>query len=271
MSYSPLLAGGSGSDLKGEYEQPERWWKRCLEPTQELSGKQYFWIWQNTILTCWVTFGVSFLSGYLLIGFKPRPTLNDMLLNFFGTALLTPLLNWTIGTTLMSAEVLLGRVAVIDSRGLPWWPKEVDHSIPFTGRRWWLCTSDTVLRPSYYPPTKNWAEFFVVYLQRLASHISRSLPWVIISIVISVPILYIFSLFMYGEVMYDAYPQPQLLTSVQAVGIALFTTPVWARMVLANLGSKLVHDDTYNDFMHDVDFMQDTDEVDTPFSDNNAA
>lgn len=256
MSYSPLLAGGDGRDPKNGYQNLStgRWWKRCLEPTTQLSGRQHFWIWQNTILTCWVTFGVSFLVGYLMISFKPTPSLNDMLMNFFGTALLTPTLNWLFCTTLMSGEVLLGRVAVIDSREVSWWPRESEpHSVPFTGRRWWFTTSDLVLRPSYYPPTKSWGKFAAQYLRRFFIHISRSFPWVLASIGITVPIFYIFSLLMYGKVMLDSYPQPQLLTSIQAVVIALFTTPIWARIVLANLGSRLVHDDGYNDFIGDID------------------
>lgn len=253
MSYAPLLAGENGRDLKDEFQNTSRWWMKCLEPTTKLTAKQYFWIWQNTVLTCWGTFGVSFLLGYLMLTYKPKPTLEDMLHYFISTAFLTPLLNWIICTTLMSGEVLLGRVAVVDSRELPWWPKEDQpHSVPFKGWRWWFTTSDLVLRPSYYPPTKTWCEFFSLYAYRFGSHASRAIPWIFVS-QFTVVVFYVFSRLMYGNVMYDSYPQPQLLTSIQAVVIALFTTPIWARMVLANLGSKLVHDESYVDFMQDVE------------------
>mmetsp|Transcript_611 Transcript_611/g.1009 ORF Transcript_611/g.1009 Transcript_611/m.1009 type:complete len:273 (-) Transcript_611:120-938(-) len=253
MSYSPLLAGDNGRSTKDEWQNTTRWWMRCLEPTVKISAKQRFWVWQNTVLTCWVTFGVSFLVGYLMLSYKPTPTLEDMLMNFIATALLTPILNWSIGTTLMSGEVLLGRVAVVDSRELPWWPKEVNpHSVPFKGWRWWFTTSDLVLRPSYYPPTKTWCEFFQQYSRRLGCHVVRSAPWIVLS-QFTVPVFYVFSKLVYGNVMLDDYPQPQLLTSIQAVIIALVTTPIWARMVLANMGSKLVNDESYLDFIHDLE------------------
>jgi len=69
----------------------------------------------------------------------------------------------------------------------------------------------------------------------------------------TVPVFYVFSKLVYGNVMLDDYPQPQLLTSIQAVIIALVTTPIWARMVLANMGSKLVNDESYLDFIHDLE------------------
>lgn len=255
MSYNPLLSevGADYNDSKHSFDVP-RWWKQCLEPTTEFTLRQKFWIWQNTVLTCWASFGVSYMAGYFLLANKPKPTLDDMLLNFIATAFLTPLLNWLIGCTLMSGEVLMGRVAVIDPRNISWWPKETEpQSIPYTGKRWWFTTSDTVLKPPYYPKTNNCCSFTVSYVQRLIMHISRALPWMVASIITTVPVFYVFSLLVYGQHNYNSYPQPQLMTGIQACIISLLTIPLWSRIVLANMGSKLVHDETYIDFTQDID------------------
>jgi hypothetical protein len=65
--------------------------------------------------------------------------------------------------------------------------------------------------------------------------------------------MYGFSAIVYGQDDYNAYPQPQIMTAVQACLISLFTIPIWARIVLANIGSKLVHDDSYVDFTNELD------------------
>jgi hypothetical protein len=254
MAHNPLLSHHDSKEesFLGRRSLAEKWWHHCLEPTTEWSGKQYFWIWQNTVLTCWASFGVSYLVGYLLI--TERQTLDDMLMNYVATAFMTPLLNWIIGGTLMSVEPLIGRVAVIDPRGLRWWPQELEaHDEPFKGRRWWFTPSDLVLEPSYYRKTKTCGGCICSYLQRIAAHVCRALPWVVISITLSVPIMYGFSAIVYGSNDYNAYPQPQIMTAVQALLISLFTIPIWARIALANIGSKLVHDDSYVDFTNELD------------------
>ena len=260
MALNPLLAdhvrdGKEEAFLGRSSLNTPKWWRNCLEPTSEWSGRQHFWIWQSTVLTCWVSFGVSYAVTYLLIAGQPKPDLNDMLLNYFGTAIITPLLNWIIGGSLMTVEIMIGRVAVIDPRSLSWWPDEShsDHSEPFTGKRWWLTPSDIVLEPSYYPKSKTCGGCLLSFLQRLSAHLIRAIPWILMSITLTVPVMYGISILLYGQDNYNAYPQPQIMLSVQTLSISLLTMPLWTRIALANMGSKLVHDETYLDFINDID------------------
>ena len=199
------------------------------------------------------------MSGYFLIANGPDPNLDDMLMNYFATAFMTPFLNWLVGGSFMTFEVLMGRVAVIDSRELPWWPRESQdsHDEVFVGRRWWMTPSDIVLKPSYYHQTHTWGEFFMSFLQRIGTHQLRSAPWIFFSIGITVPLFYVYSLLYYGNDGFNNFPQPQILTGIQAAIISLLTIPIWARIVLANLGSKMVHDGGYLDYMNEIDLTGD--------------
>lgn len=256
MAYNPLLTEEQDDQKEVSFLSlnTPRWWRNCLEPTTEWNFNQRFWIWKSTILTCCVSFGVSYFIGYTMLSSKPKPTLDDMLLNFMATSLLTPLMNWLIGGTLMSGEVLMGQVAVIDPRELRWWPDEAeDHIKPFTGIRWWFTPSDLILQPSYHKNPSTCLGYICSYLKRLIFHLFRSIPWIILAMVLMVPSMYVFSYFVFGQNNYNSYPQPQIMLSVQTLLISLIYTPIWARIVLANLGSKLVHDQSYVDFMVDLD------------------
>jgi hypothetical protein len=261
-AYNPLFAPNDGID-DYTFSQPKhqfsvdklRWWRRCLAPTKAFSCRQKFWMVQTTVVTVGASFGITFAAGCLMMANTRDPSMGKMLFNYTGTAILTPLLNWIISGSLMSMEAILGLVPVIDSREVSWWPREdmMSHGEPYKELRWWLVVSDLVLAPSYYPSTRTWNEFWGSYLNRFLAHVTRAVPWIIVSLLTTVPLFYLFSYYMYKDTGFNNYPQPEFLTAIQSGLITLLMYPIWTQIALVNIGSKLVHDPSYTDHMGGFD------------------
>ena len=57
-----------------------------------------------------------------------------------------------------------------------------------------------------------------------------------------VPIFLLYSWEVYGFDGYNKFPQPQIMTGIQAFIIAIVMTPFWARFALIGMGARLIRD-----------------------------
>lgn len=229
-STSPLLSEvGAISGHNGDFLSDKiRLYQKCKQPTKELNSAQKCWIAKHLVVTSLVVIGVNFGLTRLSMLDKPTPTLWDFPTPMAGTYAVTMLiqvtLNWMIGGSVMTLEVLRGEVEPLEKEAVAWWPAEART-------QWWLDMSD-MTAPSNEHSHLSFCQRFVWSLCRVA-------PWHVYTFVLIWPICVAISWAVWGDDHYNAFPwQPEIMVAVLGVAINIVTLPIWGVIVLAVVGER---------------------------------
>ena len=199
---------------------------KCLKPTKEWSCYQISWVVLQTIVTSSTVFGINF--GLTLLSFTGKEvSLFQFPIPMTGTyaivILATTSANWLISGSLMSLDVVQGRVAPLDPSCFYYWPKKESNWHKFTQISELVC-----------PGASNSS-----FRGRLISHAYKVLPWIAMLFVTLFPISIIISSSVWGDHGYHIFNlQPEIITAVVAVFSVLLTIPFWAIFALGNLGER---------------------------------
>ena len=199
----------------------------CLKPTSQWSRDQRYFLIENTIITSIICFGVNFGLATVAMYSNEPPTLFQfpipMCGNFAITIGLELTMNWWISNTLMSRDVLSGKVAPLNPQCIFFWPRRGSSA------EWWLNCTEVALPTIAGSPL----------CPRMKSHASRVLPWIALFMLTLLPISTGVSYLVWGLDNYKSFPwQGEIMTGVLGVVIVLFTIPFWATMVLGSIGLK---------------------------------
>lgn len=205
-----------------------KWRENCSEPTSEVTREQTLWLIRHTVTGSLVCAGVNFGISYLSFHGEEDPTLwyfpTPISGSFAVTLGLELTLNWLINCTLMTHEVITGKIPAINPRNLWWWPKSPKY-------RWWLNGSDLILVPDKTPS--------MTFCQRLNQHSLRAIPWAVSSFFLTWPLSVFVCWIVWGNNNYNDYPLPEILIALYGVLLVFVTLPFWGLMVLADLGERL--------------------------------
>lgn len=212
----------------------DRWWKKALEPTSTFTSAQINWILIQSIVSSAICFGVNFALCTSAFYGKPDPIFfefpESLVTSYALTVVLEITLNWFISCSVMSIEVLQGKVAPLSPTAVFWWPKEEGSTF-----KWFLDTTALVIQTD--PPTSKW--------QRLWNHIKRGIPWHIYSFAISFPLFCGLTYVFCGNRGYNDFPIPEYLVGMFGVLLVITTGPIWAVMTLTTIGERMIKDNAY--------------------------
>jgi preprotein translocase subunit SecE len=204
--------------------------EKCLEPTSEWTSSQIRFVILQTVLTSIICFGVNFgLATLAMYGNEP-PTLFQfpvpMTGNYAITIGLETTLNWFISGSLMTLDVVNGKVAPIDPQCIWFWPK--------TGSRTeWMLNLGEIVAPMYTNTST---------CTKVNIHSHRLLPWILGLYLTLFPVCVGISYFCWGLDGYKVFPwQGEIITGVLGVIIAVITIPFWAMIALGSIGSRYLH------------------------------
>ena len=207
-------------------EKKSRLNAKCLVPTNEWSWYQISWVVLQTLITSTTVFGINF--GLTLLSFTGKEvSLFQFPIPMTGTyaiaIMATTFANWFISGSLMSLDVINGRVAPLDPKCLYYWPTVESYWRKFTQISEFVCPSAENLSAR----------------RRIYFHALKVLPWIIMLLVTLFPILIIISFCVWGNNGYHIFNlQPEIITGVSAVFSVLITIPIWAIFALANVGER---------------------------------
>jgi hypothetical protein len=210
----------------------DAWNAKCLPVSSEWSRWQKFWVVLQTLLCMITCFGVNFALSYLSFKGEDDPTLwkfpTPMSGSYAVTIFFEMNINWILTTSIMTWDVLQGKVAPISPSAIYGWPKEG------SALRWWFNASDLVI-PSPLQDGQSGS-----CCNRFVTHMKRNTPWMIYAFLATWPISVLFSWLIWGTNGYNDYPLPELLIGGLGSLIALLTIPLWAVLILGDLGDRLL-------------------------------
>jgi hypothetical protein len=207
----------------------EIWQKKCL-PLSPWTHSHTIWLIKHSFLCSLISAGINF--SVCILTFKGE---DDPTLWYFPTPIAGSLavtlglelgLNWIINNSVMTGDVIHGKIAAIQPiQFQKWWPKS-DHFL-----RWWLNGSELVISPNCIPSLS--------FFQRIMNHTYRAFPWGIFAFIITWPISVFICWIFWGNNGYNDFPLPQAIIAVYGMFLALVTVPLWGVMILADLGERL--------------------------------
>jgi hypothetical protein len=222
-----------GMDPQKSLENPliteEPTWKiKCRYPTSTWSKEQKMWILFQTVVGCLIASAVNFGCTTLTFRGEDPPTLWEFPTPMAGTYAVTLgiqlYLNWFVSIILMTSEVASGNVPPIDPQQLAWWPSKSSKL------RWWLGISELALCcEGKTPPSLG---------RRIFNHLHRASPWGIFAFFMTWPIFVLISWLCWGNDGYNSFPLPQILVASFGAFLGLVTTPLWAAVLLADMGDR---------------------------------
>jgi hypothetical protein len=212
-------------------------WAEVLEPTLSWSGRQIAWIVLQTVVGTIICFGASFGICTLAYMGHDAPTTfgpldkSPVAGSFAVTIGLQTLLNWIISGSLMTLDVLKGRVAPRAHGDISWWPTTGTSKAQYFN----LCG---LLIQDQTDNDNNTATAGGI-CHRLLAHVKRAGPWFLLGYLTVFPIFTLACYLLFdgeGVYSYGDFPTPEILTGCVAVVLVWLMTPIWSMSVLIYIG-----------------------------------
>lgn len=200
--------------------ESDSWTSKCLSAEIRITTLQLVWIIKHTLISSCICFGACFGLCTLVFAGNPNPSLWRFPTPIAGTYAVTLcveiVLNWFISGSLMTFEIIHGKVAPLHS--------SFGQCIP--DLVWYSKITELVLSSD------------LTWSRRFFNSGIRCIPWIGIIGLTLLPVFTLCTWLLYGNDHYSSFPQPEFLVSVFGALVALFTIPFWAIFTLIDVGRE---------------------------------